>query len=113
MKYLLLLVLLAALYEKGFSQTQFELNKEAATDLKKAEDAMNRIYRQVMNKEWTPAEKDLIVKSQEKWIAYKEAHCKSISDQYKEGTIYPLIFYSCERTLTEQRKKNLEMYLEH
>ena len=42
-------------------------------------------------------------KSQEFWIAYRDAQCQAESDQYKGGTIAPQVNGFCHARITRQR----------
>jgi uncharacterized protein YecT (DUF1311 family) len=56
--------------------------------------------------------KKLLVEAQRAWIKYKETNCKSATDQYRGGSIQPLIYYSCLTELTEERTGKLKEYLQ-
>lgn len=94
-----------------FGQTQTEMNEQAKKDHKKADDIMASTYKLALaNQDETG--KKLLLEAQRAWIKYKEAHCKSASNQYEGGSMQPLIYYSCLTELTEERMTKLKAYLE-
>jgi len=94
-----------------FAQTQMEMNMQANAEYKKADKEMAAVYKKVQKKITDPKEKTLFLEAQRTWIKYKEAHCKSASAAELGGSIYPLVYASCLRKLTEQRTAQLNEYL--
>jgi uncharacterized protein YecT (DUF1311 family) len=94
------------------AQSQAEMNEKAIDDYKKSDMEMTRVYKTVMGKLRQKTAKDLLLEAQRAWIKYKETHCNAITNQYDGGSIMPLIYYSCLEELTNQRKKQLERYLQ-
>jgi uncharacterized protein YecT (DUF1311 family) len=111
MKSLVLFILLFSLSEKGLSQTQAEMNKEAVNAYKKADEEMARVYRSVMNQLPTDEDKKLLLEAQRAWIKYKEAHCKALTNQLKGGSIYTLQYHDCLLGLTKERKQALSRHI--
>ena len=93
-------------------QTQMEMNQEAFTLYKKADTRMTLVYKKVAKSLKDPKQKQTLIQTQRKWIIYKEAHCKAIAALYEGGSIQPLIYYDCLKTITNDRIKNLQNYLE-
>ena len=83
---------------------QMELGECAAIESKKADAALNAVYRKL---EKTPE----LVAAQRLWIAYRDAECKYQSSRYEGGTIAPMIYSNCLTTLTTQRTEILESNL--
>jgi uncharacterized protein YecT (DUF1311 family) len=91
------------------AQTQLELNEDAAAKAKAADAALNQTYQRVI-KGLDARQKALLVKAELKWIAFRDAACESEEDQYRGGTIQPLIFWNANRRLTEARTKELAQF---
>ena len=95
----------------SFGQTQMEMNQQASTNYKKADAKMALIYKKVQKETLSDMDKKLLLDAQRKWINYKEAHCKSASAVYAGGSIQPLIYFNCLTEITNERIKQLNIYL--
>jgi uncharacterized protein YecT (DUF1311 family) len=93
-------------------QTQTGLNQCAAASYAKADEALNRAYREIARKlnAQDPAA-GLFVKAQKSWLAFRDAECVFSSSGVIGGSIYPLIYSTCLETLTKERTKQLLDYL--
>ncbi len=112
MKNIIILVLfLCFINVVSFGQTQMEMNQQASTNFKKADAKMALIYKKVQKETPSDIDKKLLLDAQRTWIKYKEAHCKSASASYKGGSIQPLIYYNCLTEITNERIKQLNIYL--
>ena len=112
MKNIIILVfLLCFIKVVSFGQTQMRMNQQASTNYKKADAKMAIIYKKVQKVTLSDIDKKLLLDAQRKWIIYKEAHCKSASASYKGGSIQPLIYYNCITEITNERIKQLNIYL--
>ena len=83
---------------------QMELGECASIEAKKADAALNAVYRKL---EKTPE----LVAAQRSWIAYRDAECKYQYSRYEGGTIAPMIYSNCVTQLTTQRTELLESSL--
>ena len=90
--------------------TQFEMNQCAAKEYQKADAALNRVYKQVMDKS-SLEEKVKLKTAQLAWIKFRDAECDYESAENIGGTIYPLIHSGCLTTMTELRIKQLREHL--
>jgi uncharacterized protein YecT (DUF1311 family) len=113
MKTQILIYLLSLLPILASAQSQAEMNEEAINAHKKADIAMTRVYKLVMEKMTTPEDKKSLLEAQRAWIRYKETHCQSYTNQFKGGSITPLIYYSCLEDLTNIREKQLQAYIDN
>jgi uncharacterized protein YecT (DUF1311 family) len=52
-----------------------------------------------------------LLEAQRIWIKFKEAHCKSAAADEEGGSIYPLIYATCLKQVTEDRILQLNEYL--
>jgi len=95
----------------SFGQTQMEMNQQASTNYKKADVKIAIIYEKVQKLTLNDIDKKLLLDAQRTWIKYKEPHCKSASASYNGGSIQPVIFYNCLTEITNERIKQLNIYL--
>lgn len=91
--------------------TQIEMNDCAAKEYKTADSALNRTYQQLMAK-LEPEEKTSLKTAQTAWIKYRDANCDFVADQYKGGTIRPMIYALCLADVTRNRTTELKSQIE-
>src|SRR4051812_14476482 len=106
MKFILLTCLMAFSQLTGNAQTQVDMNRQSAAELKKADAEMTKAYREAMSYQDEMGKK-LLLEAQRAWIKYKEAHCKSAAYGMESGSGYPQAYNSCLATLTKARTKEL------
>ena len=53
-----------------------------------------------------------LLAAQRAWLTFRDAHCSFEANQYRGGSIMPLIRSTCLTALTEARTKQLREYLE-
>ena len=111
MKNLIFLIFVCCLNAVSFGQTQMEMNQQASTNYKKADAKMAITYKKVQKETLSDIDKKLLLDAQRTWIKYKEAHCKSASASYAGGSIQPLIYFNCLTEITQERIKQLNIYL--
>ena len=51
---------------------------------------------------------EFVRKSQAAWVTYRDADCRLQTSSYQGGSIYNLIYYTCEATLTDLRTKQVQ-----
>lgn len=88
----------------GKAITTIEINVCAGRALEAADASLEKYFAKA--KERYLKEKavvDLLVKSQEAWVAYRKAHCDAIYDMWSGGTIRGAMFGECMLQLTNQR----------
>lgn len=91
----------------AWGQTQAELNEESAKAWNKADDALNATYKQLLGKLDDEGKKKLQA-AQRAWIKFRDAECESQADEYRGGSILPLIYHTCAKDLTEARTTQLK-----
>jgi len=93
-------------------QTQAGMNECAANDYKKADAALNRVYKTIMDrlKDEGPL-KAKLVDAQKKWVAFRDAQCAFNAAGEEGGSIYPMIASGCLEAVTATRIKELQAYL--
>jgi uncharacterized protein YecT (DUF1311 family) len=88
------------------ANTQAEMNICAGKEYKSADAALNRVYQQLLAK-LEPAEKTQLKEAQTAWIKYRDANCDFVADQYKGGSIRPMIYGLCLADVTTNRTTEL------
>ena len=53
-----------------------------------------------------------VLEAQRSWIAFRDAHCESVSYAYRGGSIEPLIFQTCRTELTRRRTSQIRALIE-
>jgi uncharacterized protein YecT (DUF1311 family) len=89
------------------AQSQGEMNICWAKESKAADARLNETYRQFMAR-LNDEEKVQLKKAQLAWIAYRDANCDFVADQYKGGTMRPLIAAICVADATNNRTTELK-----
>ena len=92
------------------AQTQVEMNECQGREYKKADAALNAVYRQLMAK-IDEGERTALKAAQQAWIKFRDGECEFESYQNKGGTIYPLVYSGCLTVLTQERSKQLRELL--
>jgi len=94
------------------AQTQVDMNECQGREYKKADAALNAVYKQLMAKTQDDAGELAALKAaQQAWIKFRDADCEFESYENKGGTIYPLVYSGCLTTLTQERTKQLRQLL--
>jgi uncharacterized protein YecT (DUF1311 family) len=89
------------------AQTQAEMNECQAREYKKADAALNTVYKQLVAKIDDDGERAALKTAQQAWIKFRDVECEFQSYLNRGGTIYPLVYSSCMTGLTEERTKQL------
>jgi uncharacterized protein YecT (DUF1311 family) len=113
--FLLLILLLAAGSGVGQGRkkapcadlnTQAEMNICAGKEYRAADATLNRVYQQLVAR-LDAEEKAKLKDAQTAWIKYRDANCDFVGEQYKGGTIRPLILGLCLADVTRNRTAEL------
>jgi len=89
------------------AQTQAEMNICAGNEYKKADAALNKTYQQLaamLNDE----EKAQLKTAESAWLKYRDANCEFVADQYKGGSMRPMIAGFCLADVTNNRTTELK-----
>lgn len=93
------------------AQTQLEMNQCAGNAYKAADGELNNVYRKLVA--MLDAEEKAQLKSvQTAWLKYRDAHCEFVGDQYKGGSIRPMIYAFCLADVTRNRTTELKGQIE-
>ena len=108
----ILFLLLAVFRPAGArSQSQAEMNADAAAEFAKADKELNEVYAKVLGVLDEEA-KERLKKSQRAWIAFRDAEAAFRADaEARGGSMWPLVHEGIRGTLTKERVKMLREYL--
>ncbi len=89
------------------AQTQAEMNICAGKEYKTADANLNRVYQQLVAMLGAD-EKVQLKDAQTAWIKFRDLHCEFVGDQYKGGSIRPMIYGLCLADVTRNRTTELK-----
>ena len=106
---ILLFALFAGLASNVLSQTQAELNREAAATFQRADARLNDIYRRVLASAAAVDDerKQKLIKAQRAWVVFRDAEAEFEADNLRGGTAYSMEYDGVRTNLTEERVKAL------
>jgi uncharacterized protein YecT (DUF1311 family) len=87
-------------------QTQAEMTICWGNQYKAADAKLNQVYRQFIAK-LDDEEKTQLKNAQTAWLKYRDTNCDFVADQYKGGTMRPMIAAICLTDVTDSRTKEL------
>ena len=87
-------------------QTQTEMTQCAAEAYKAADKVLNQVYQQLVAK-LDDEEKAQLKEAQTAWLKYRDTNCDFVADQYKGGTMRPMIYAGCLAEVTKNRTSEL------
>ena len=88
------------------AQSQAEMNICAGKEYKSADAELNQVYQKlssILNDE----EKSQLKETENAWIRYRDLNCEFVADQYKGGSIRPMIHGLCLADVTRNRTTEL------
>jgi uncharacterized protein YecT (DUF1311 family) len=89
------------------AQTQADMNICWGNEYKKADAALNKTYQQLAAK-LDDDEKTQLKNAENAWLKYRDANCEFVADQYKGGSIRPMIEAMCRADVTSNRTTELK-----
>jgi len=93
------------------AQTQAEMSQCAGREYKAADLTLNQVYRQLVTK-LDDEEKSQLKEAQTAWLKYRDTNCEFVADQYKGGTMRPMILGYCLAEMTTNRTAELRNQIE-
>lgn len=87
---------------------QYTMNQCSYLDFEKAENELNRVYRETMARLDADSQKRLRIE-QRAWLKYREEHCEGESVPYP-GSAAPALWNGCATKLDQQRAKKLRVW---
>ena len=89
------------------AQSQTEMNICWGKEYKAADAQLNAAYREFTSK-LNPEETVQLKATQLAWIKFRDANCEFVADQYKGGSIRPMIAAMCLADVTHARTSELK-----
>lgn len=112
----ILTVLLSLLFLTGFSQTQADLNREAAESYQKADQELNEVYQSILRIYQSDAGfRKSLKASQRIWISFRDAELKMKYPRTEPGyyrSIHPMCVSVYLEKLTRSRLATLKEWLD-
>ncbi|MFC3324800.1 lysozyme inhibitor LprI family protein [Mesorhizobium cantuariense] len=95
------------------AQDQTTMNECAGKDFTTADKKLNDAYKQIEGRlKDDAASKKLLVDAQRAWVAFRDTECKFQGGPIDmAGTIYPMVVANCQTSLTDDRLKDFQGYL--
>ena len=99
--------------------TQMAMNVCAGREYQAADRELNAVWKKASQRAKS-VDKDVgdgtqhreLLAAQRAWLTFRDAQCSFEANQYRGGSIMPLIRSTCLTALTEARTKQLREYLE-
>ena len=112
---LLVLIMSVAAHAQGIAknepcadaQSQAEMNICWGKEYKAADATLNQVYRQLLAK-LDDEQKAQLKNAQTAWLKYRDANCEFVADQYKGGSMRPMIAAICLADVTQNRSTELK-----
>ena len=89
------------------AQTQADMNICWGNEYKKADAALNKTYQELAAM-LEVEEKAQLKAAENAWLKYRDANCEFVADQYKGGSIRPMIAAMCLADVTSNRTTELK-----
>ena len=89
------------------AQTQADMNICWGNEYKKADAALNKSYQQLAGM-LNDDEKVQLKAAENAWLKYRDANCEFVGDQYKGGSIRPMIVAICLADVTSNRTTEIK-----
>jgi uncharacterized protein YecT (DUF1311 family) len=83
------------------------MNQCAGKAFRAADATMNQVYRRLVLM-LDEDEKAQLKEAQTAWLKYRDTNCEFVADQYKGGSIRPLIKATCLGDMTKRRTTELK-----
>jgi uncharacterized protein YecT (DUF1311 family) len=87
-------------------QTQAEMTQCAGKAYKAADAVLNQVYPKLVAM-LDDEEKAQLKTAQEAWLKYRDANCEFVADQFKGGTMRPMMYALCLEDVTKKRTSEL------
>lgn len=89
------------------AQTQTDMNICWGNEYKTADAALNKAYQQLAAM-LDDDEKTQLRNAENAWLKYRDTNCEFVADQYKGGSIRPMIAAICLADVTSNRTAELK-----
>jgi uncharacterized protein YecT (DUF1311 family) len=102
----------AAALNCGPTATTIDMIECAKADFAVADRRLNDAYQKLMkDPDRDEAGRNLLREAQRKWIPFRDAQCALEEDEYRGGTLAPVLYGDCRARITAERAKALEEML--
>jgi uncharacterized protein YecT (DUF1311 family) len=110
----MLFLVFARLASNTFSQTQADLNREAAATFERADAQLNNIYSRVLASAAAVDDerRQKLIKAQRAWLVFRDAEAEFEADDLRGGTAYSIEYNGVGTNLTQERFEALRKILE-
>ena len=88
------------------AQTQADMNICWGKEYKAADATLNQVYGQLTRK-LDDADRTQLKQVEAAWLKYRDANCEFVGDQYKGGSMRPMIVAMCLADTTRNRTTEL------
>jgi uncharacterized protein YecT (DUF1311 family) len=103
----------AAALNCGPTATTVDMVECAKAGLAAADRRLNDAYQKLMKQQDRDEKgRNLLREAQRKWIPFRDAQCALEEDEYRGGTLAPVLYGDCQARLTAERAKMLEEMLQ-
>jgi uncharacterized protein YecT (DUF1311 family) len=89
-------------------ETTADMKQCAARNFKKADDELNKVYRELMSKLADEGHKASLKTAQQAWLKYRDSNCDFEAYLNRGGTIYSVVVSDCMTTMTASRTKEMK-----
>lgn len=89
------------------AQTQMALNICASRWAKTANFLRSLIYEETYSQQ-SEAGRIQLKAIEQNWTSYRDTHCQELSAPFRKGSIYPLLYLSCQARVTNDRIADLQ-----
>jgi len=95
------------------AQDQATMDQCAGKDFDAADKKLNEAYKQIQTRfKDDTASKKLLVDAQRAWVAFRDSECKFQGGPIDmAGSVYPMVVTNCRTSLTNNRLKDFQGYL--
>jgi uncharacterized protein YecT (DUF1311 family) len=94
-------------------QTTLGLEGCAEHRIVRTDHQIDDVARSIFGRLYDDAARRRFIAAQRAWLAYREADCSSMSDQYEGGTLAALVAASCTADRSAQRLSDLRSFSTH
>jgi uncharacterized protein YecT (DUF1311 family) len=93
------------------AQSQAEMTQCAGKAYKAADAELNQVYQKLVAM-LDDEEKAQLKDVETAWIKYRDANCAFVADQFKGGTMRPMVYALCLADVTKNRTTELKTQIE-
>ena len=88
------------------AQSQAEMTQCAGKEYKAADAELNQVYQKLVAM-LDDDEKAQLKTAQTAWLKYRDSNCEFVADQFKGGTMRPMVYAFCLADVTKNRTTEL------